>query len=125
MAKSEHRRINIRISDPGIMKQMETGGVQSVIEPMLEGGAILKESGVLDQLLFLKQQGLIDDIGSLQALRMAIDFAEKIDSVRQTSEVRDVKSAENMETESRTPVPEETDTKTKSIQNKARMGAFG
>ena len=125
MAKSEHRRINIRISDPGIMKQMESGGVQSVIEPMLEGGAILKESGVLDQLLFFKQQGLIDDIGSLQALRMAIDFAEKIDSVRQISDVQDGKTEESVETEPSKPVPEKTETKTTPIQNEARMGAFG
>ncbi|MAC45231.1 MAG: hypothetical protein CMI12_00050 [Oceanospirillum sp.] len=125
MAKSEHRRINIRISDPGIMKQMETGGVQSVIEPMLEGGAILKESGVLDQLLFFKQQGLIDDIGSLQALRMAIDFAEKIDSVRQTSDVQDGKTEANTEIEPSSPALSETEIKTTPIQNEARMNAFG
>lgn len=124
MAKSEHRRINIRISDPGIIGQMEKGGVQSIVEPMLEGGAILKESGVLDQLLFFKQQGLIDDIGSLQALRMAIDFAEKIDSVRQTSDVQDGKTEEKAGTEPSTALSEKTETKTKSIQTEARIGAF-
>lgn len=128
MAKSEHRRINIRISDPDIIEQMEKGGVQSVVEPMLEGGAILKESGVLNQLLFFKQQGLIDDIGSLQALRMAIDFAEKIDSARQTADVPDGKGLDSKkpsETERGVSASERQDVQKESIQSEARMGAFG
>lgn len=76
------RRVNIRVSDSYVLDQIAQNGVQSTLEPLIEGGAVLKESGVLEQLIFLKSQGLVDDLGSLEALRMAIDFAEKIQNAR-------------------------------------------
>lgn len=79
---ADERRVNIRVSDAYVLDQIKKNGVQSTLEPLIEGGAVLKESGVLEQLIFLKSQGLVDDLGSLEALRMAIDFAEKIQQAR-------------------------------------------
>ena len=77
MANKE-KRVNLKIDDAYVLGLMASGGVQGTLAPLVKAGGLLHKAGVLDQLLFIDQQGLADDVGSLEALRLAIDFAEKI-----------------------------------------------
>lgn len=75
---AKEKRVNLKIDDAYVLDLMAAGGVQSTLAPLVKAGGLLHKAGVLDQLLFIEQQGLADDVGSLEALRLAIDFAEKI-----------------------------------------------
>lgn len=81
MAMKE-KRVNVKISDPYVLDLIADGGVQATLAPLMSAGGLLHKAGVMDQLLFIQQQGLADDVGSLEALRLAIDFAEKIQHVK-------------------------------------------
>ena len=81
MANKE-KRVNLKIDDAYVLDLIAAGGVQGTLAPLVKAGGLLHKAGVLDQLLFIEQQGLADDVGSLEALRLAIDFAEKIEQAK-------------------------------------------
>jgi len=79
---TKEKRVNLKIDDAYVLSLMSAGGVQGTLAPLVKAGGLLHKAGVLDQLLFIEQQGLADDVGSLEALRLAIDFAEAVTSAR-------------------------------------------